>query len=152
MRNLLIVVLVLALAASAGARSIEGSYVTLLSPGSISPGETYMFEFEVYNASTDTEWLTEILITRPAFDMFVAGGPAAVGSDADGVYGDMYGNEYCYVRVEATVANQLYGIPIYWCLKGDIWGEPPHEVCGCFEIEVSPVEEQSWTNIKAMFR
>ena len=172
MRNLLIVVLVLALAASAGARSIEGSYVTLLSPGSISPGETYMFEFEVYNASTDTEWLTEILITfpdgyiinegsmafdeiaagRPSFDMFVPDGPTAIWSDNDGGYGEIYGNEYCYVRVEATVANQLYGIPIYWCLKGDIWGDPPHEVCGCFEIEVSPVEEQSWTNIKAMFR
>ena len=65
MRNLLIVVLVLSVAVSAGARNMEGSYVEMLSPASIAPGETFLFEFGVYNASLDSEWLTDVLITFP---------------------------------------------------------------------------------------
>ncbi len=100
MRNLLIVVLVLAVAVSAGARSIADSYVELLEPLSVSPGETYTFTFGVYNASLDTEWITDVLITvpdgwvidegsmsyvpivedpiRPSWDMMVPDGPTAM--------------------------------------------------------------------------
>ena len=174
MRNLLIVVLVLAVAVSAGARSMEGSYVELLDPPSISPGATYVFEFGVYNASTDAEWATDILITfpdgwvitedsmtyvpivvdpiRPSWDMVVPDGPTAMWLDNDGGYGELYGDEYTTMTVEVTVATQLYGIPIYWCIKGDIYGDPPHEVCGCVELQVTPLEESSWASIKAMYR
>ena len=172
MRNLLIVVLVLALAAFASAREIEGASVELLSPGAISPGETYLFEFWVQNDSQDAEWLTDVLITfpdlwtvntasmgydeiaagRPSWDMIVPEGPTAMWLDNDGGYGEVYSTEGTRVFVEATVAGQLYGIPIYWCLKGDIWGDPPHEVCGCIDLQISGVEQESWTNIKAMFR
>ena len=172
MRNLLIVVLVLSVAVSAGARNMEGSYVEMLSPASIAPGETFLFEFGVYNASLDSEWLTDVLITfpdgwvinegsmsyvevaagRPSWDMMVPDGPTAMWLDNDGGYGELYGDEYTTVSVEVTVSDVLYGIPIYWCVKGDIWGDPPHEVCGCCELEVSPVEEQSWASIKAMYR
>ncbi|MCK4511367.1 hypothetical protein KAW64_06480, partial [bacterium] len=65
MRNLLIVVLVLAVAVSAGARSIADSYVELVLPEAICPGETHTFTFGVYNASTDNEWITDVLITFP---------------------------------------------------------------------------------------
>ena len=174
MRNLLIVVLVLAVAVSAGARSIADSYVELLAPASISPGETYTFTFGVYNASTDTEWITDVLITvpdgwtidegsmsyvpiipdpiRPSWDMVVPDGPTAMWLDNDEGYGELYGDEYTTVSVDLTVATQLYGIPIYWCLKGDIWGDPPHEFCGCIDLQVTPVEESSWASIKAMYR
>ena len=174
MRNLLIVVLVLSVAVTAGARSIEGSYVELLSPSSISPGSTYTFEFGVYNASLDAEWLTDVLITfpdgwiinegsmsyvpivadpiRPDWLMTVPDGPTAMWLDNDGGYGEMYGDEYTTVSVEVYVATQLYGIPIYWCLKGDIWGDPPHEVCDCVYLQVTPVEETSWASIKALYQ
>ena len=174
MRNLLIVVLVLSVAVSAGARSVEGSFVELVSPAAISPGETYTFTFGVYNASTDSEWLTDVLITvpdgwgidessmsyvpivadpiRPDWAMMVPDGPTAMWLDNDGGYGELYGDEYTTVSVDLTVAAQLYGIPIYWCLKGDIWGDPPHEVCGCIDLQISPVEEQSWSSIKALYR
>jgi len=174
MRNLLIVVLVLSVAVSAGARNMEGSYVELLEPASISPGETYTFTFGVYNASTDSEWLADVLITvpdlwsidagsmsyvpivadpiRPSWDMMVPEGPTAMWLDNDGGYGELYGDEYTTVSVDLTVGAQLYGIPIYWCLKGDIWGDPPHEVCGCIDLQISPVEEQSWASIKALYR
>ena len=174
MRNLLIVVLVLSVAVCAGARSVEGSFVELLDPAAISPGETYTFTFGVYNASTDSEWLTDVLITvpdlwsidagsmsyvpivadpiRPSWDMMVPEGPTAMWLDNDGGYGELYGDEYTTVSVDLTVGAQLYGIPIYWCLKGDIWGDPPHEVCGCIDLQISPVEEQSWTSIKALYR
>ena len=165
MRNLLIVVLVLAVAVSAGARSIADSYVELLSPATISPGETHTFTFGVYNASTDIEWITDVLITfpdgwivyegsmsyvpivadpiRPSWDMRL---------DNDGGYGELYEDEYTTVSVDVEVATQLYGLPIYWCLKGDIYGDPPHELCGCIDLQISPVEESSWASIKAMYR
>ncbi|MFH1690285.1 MAG: hypothetical protein ABIE42_08610 [Candidatus Eisenbacteria bacterium] len=38
-----------------------------------------------------------------------------------------------------------------WCLKGDIWGEPPHGVCGSIDIRVTPVEVSTWGAIKAMY-
>ena len=174
MRNLLIVVLVLAVAVSAGARSIADSYVELVAPLAVVPGETHTFTFGVYNASTDAEWITDVLITvpdgwvidegsmsyvpivedpiRPSWDMMVPDGPTAMWLDNDGGYGELYGDEYTTVSVDIAVAAQLYGIPIFWCLKGDIWGDPPHEVCGCIEFEVSPVEEQSWASIKALYR
>jgi hypothetical protein len=174
MRNLLIVVLVLSFAVSAGARSMEGSYVELLEPAAISPGETMTFVFGVYNGSTDTEWVTDVLITfpdlwvvhegtmsyvpivedpiRPSWDMVVPEGPTAMWLDNDGGYGEIYGDEYTTVSVDATVSDQLFGIPIYWCIKGDIYGDPPHEICGCVDLQITPVEETSWSNIKAMYR
>lgn len=174
MRNLLIVLLVLAVAVSAGARSIEGSYVELLAPSAISPGETMTFEFGVYNASTDTEWVTDVLITfpdgwiidegtmayvpivadpiRPSWDMIVPDGPTAMWLDNDEGYGELYGDEYTTVSVDVYVSDTLFGLPIYWCLKADIWGDPPHEVCDCIELMITPVEEQSWAGIKALYR
>jgi len=172
MRNLLIVVLVLALAAAAGARSLEGSYVELLAPGAVALGETYTFEFGVYNGSQDAEWVTDVLITfpdgyvinegsmsyvelatgRPSWDMYVPDGPTAIWEDNDGGYGEIYGDEYCYISVEATVAGTDWQIPIYWCINGDIWGDPPHEVCGCIDLQITAVEEDTWTGIKALFK
>ena len=174
MRNLLIAVLVLSVAVSAGARSLEGSYVELLVPpeGIIVPGETNTFEFGVYNASTDAEWVTDVLITfpdqwvidessmsyvevaagRPSWDMMVPDGPTAMWLDNDGGYGELYGGEYTTISVDVMVATQLYGLPIYWCIKGDIYGEPPHEVCDCIYLQATPVEEASWASIKAMYR
>ena len=174
MKHLLIAVLILSVAVSAGARSVEGSYVELLSPASVAPGESYTFEFGVYNASTDVEWITDVLITfpdgwvidessmayvpivadplRPDWAMTVPDGPTAMWLDNDGGYGELYGDEYTTVSVDVYVATQLYGLPIYWCLKGDIYGEPPHEICDCIELQITPVEEQSWAGIKALYR
>ncbi|MCK4511363.1 hypothetical protein KAW64_06460 [bacterium] len=174
MRNLLIVVLVLAVAVSAGARSIADSYVELVAPTAIVPGETYTFAFGVYNASTDSEWITDVLLTfpdgwvidegsmsyvpiipdpiRPSWDMLVPDGPTAMWLDNDEGYGELYGDEYTTVSVDVAVATQLYGTPIYWYLKGDIWGDLPHELCGCIDLQISPVEEQSWASIKALYR
>jgi hypothetical protein len=170
-RYLPIVVALLALAVSACARGLEGSSVELLSPASISPGQTYTFEFSVQNASPDNEWIADVRVTfpdgyvisagsmsyveivpgRPAFDMLVADGPTAVWEDGDGSYGEIWDDECCRVSVEATVAPQLFGVPIYWCLQGDIWGDPPHESCGSIDVRVTPVEASSWSAIKSLY-
>ena len=140
MRHLLIVLLVLSVALSAGARSIADSYVELVSPAAISPGETYTFTFGVYNASQDTEWITDVLITvpdgwmivdgsmsyvpivadpiRPDWAMSVPEGPTAMWLDNDGGYGELYGDEYTTVSVDLVVADQLYGIPIVLAPEG----------------------------------
>ena len=166
MRSLLIVVLVLAVAVSASARSLEGSFVELVSPASVSPGATYTFVFDVWNNSVDTEWIMNVLITfpeasmafdeisagRPSFDMYVPDGPTAIWADNDGGYGEIWDGEVCRLYVEATVATQLYGIPVFWCLQGDIWGDPPHEVCDCIDLQTTPVEDATWSAIKSLYR
>ncbi|MCK4409137.1 MAG: hypothetical protein KAW67_03580 [Candidatus Eisenbacteria sp.] len=63
--------------------------------------------------------------------------------DNDSRDGELGGDDYTTVSVDLTGATQLYGIRIYWCLKGDIWGDPPHEVCGRIDLQVAPVEESS---------
>ncbi len=173
MKNLLIVLAILALAVPTFAREIEGAYVDLVSPAAdeLVPGETMTLQFIVQNDSQDAEWITDVHIAFPdgfvlhqstmAYDDIVPGRPSwdmyvppvdhtAIYEDNNGGYGEVWDIEMTYVYIDVTVPDQLYGC-IYWSLWGDEWGGEPHWVCGCIDIGFSPVETVTWGAIKAMY-
>jgi hypothetical protein len=169
MKKLLVVLLVIAFAAPAMARDLTGSYVTLVDPLFVNPGETYTFTFYVWNNSPDVEWIADISIVfggfyecyeatmghdhaSAVFDMTVEGTSRCWWKDGDGGYGEIYDGEGCHIWVDATVPVFDSEDTIMWELYGDIWGDPPHYVTGCIDLAVTGVEESTWSAIKAMFR
>jgi len=174
MKRLLFACVLLLVAAPAGAE-VEGASVTLLSPSVVVPGQTYTFQFLVQNASSDGEAIADVAVSFPdGFTLF----PATMAytplvpdplrpdwtqyvppvdhtgrwDDANGGSGELFSAEGTDVRIDVTVATELYGTPIFWCLWGDGTGAEPHQICGCIDLDVSPVEGASWTTIKAMYR
>ncbi|MCD4689915.1 hypothetical protein K8S17_00475 [bacterium] len=171
MKQLLIVVCILALAVPALAgRSIEGSYVELVSPTDPMPNTTYTFTFYVWNNSFDTEWITDVFLAFPdgyvldamsmayddpnpglfVWDMVVEG-QIAKWLDGDGGYGELYDQVGTNIYIDVTTPDVVAG-EIYWELFGDIYGDEPHYVDGSILMGFTPVEEATWTGIKAMYR
>jgi hypothetical protein len=167
-------VIVLTLAGVASA-SIGGASVNILSPTAVVPGQTYMFRLWVQNASTDGEAIANVQVSFP--DGYTLHEPSMyyipisvsplrpswtksippvdhTGQwiDNNGGTGELYATEGTEIGIEVQVAQQLYGIPIYWCLDGDGTGQGPHRVCGCIELSPSSVENTSWSVIKAIYR
>jgi hypothetical protein len=174
MKKLLIAIAILAIAAPAMAREIEGAFVDLVDPAAneLIPGATMTLKFIVQNDSSDAEWLTDVHIAFPdgfvlhestmAYDMIVAGRPSwdqyvppvdhtAIWEDNNGGWGEVYSTEFTHVYIDVTIPDQLYGC-IYWSLWGDEYGDEPHWVCGCIDVGFSPVEDATWGAIKAMYR
>jgi len=152
---------------------MDGAYVSLTSPAAVVPGQTYVFAFVVHNGSTDGEYIANVQISFPdGYTLFpatmsyvpiVAGRPSwdmtvptvnhtAIWSDNNGGLGEIYPTESTSVSIQATVADEHYGIPIFWCVEGDGVGADPHEHCGCIDLTVNPVEARSWSSIKALYR
>ncbi len=175
MKVLAIALLVLALAVPAAARDIANATVTLLSPTTVSPGNTYMFVFFVQNASPDAEWITNVEIHfpfgpgttanqgsmgytliatgRPSWTMTVFPTvPTCVWADNNGGYGEIYSTEGTDVWVDVTLPPVMTGTQIQWELWGDGFGAAPHYVTGYINVIVTAVEEQTWTAIKSMYR
>ncbi len=151
---------------------MSGGHVTMTSPGMVVPGQTYTFTFTVQNNSTDGESIANVQITFPdGFTLFggtmsfvpiVAGRPSwdmmvptidhtGLWTDNNGGIGEIFPNESTTVSIDVTVADVLYGIPIYWCVDGDGVGAEPHQNCGCVDLEVNPVDVTSWSSIKALY-
>ncbi len=174
MRTLLVLfaIAILAIPAWAG-REIENAEVTLVAPTSMAPNTIYTFEFWVQNASSDAEWITNVEISFPdgftlypetmGFDEIVAGRPSwdmyvppidhtAIWEDNDGGYGEIYSLEGTMVRIDCLTPDTFYTDCIYWHLQGDLYGAEPHEVCGCIDFVVTPVEHVTWGSIKALYR
>ena len=106
--------------------------------------------YEVYNASSDTEWLTDVELAFPAGwtvacksqDEAESGGntinftcnPAGnllSYDDNDGSYGEIYGLctwGFC-VDVTAPSSNP-HPATMNWNLVGDAYGDPPHFISG----------------------
>jgi hypothetical protein len=76
----------------------------------------------------------------------------AIWEDNDGGGGEIVPSEGTTVSIDATVAAELYGTPIFWCVQGDGAGGNPQDVCGCVQVAVSPVQNESWTAIKSLYR
>jgi hypothetical protein len=173
MKHLLTVLCVLALALPALAgRSLEGSYVELVSPTDPMPNTTYTFTFYVWNNSLDVEWVADVWLTFPdgyvlnaatmaydnpnptpslfVWDMMVAG-QTAQWNDGDGGYGELYDQVGTNIYIDVTTPAVVTG-EINWELFGDIYGGEPHYVDGSILLGFTPVEESTWSGIKAMYR
>jgi hypothetical protein len=173
-RSTAIALLVLAVALPAVAE-IDGASVSLISPGVVVPGQTYTFSLMVQNASSDGEAITNVTVSFPdGFTLFpatmtytpIVAAPVRPDwtmyvptinhtgrwDDANGGLGELFATESTTIAIDVTVASQLYGIPLFFCVWGDGTGAEPHQVCGCVYLSVSPVEVTSWSTIKAMYR
>jgi hypothetical protein len=158
MRNVLVVLAIVALAAPAFARNLGDSYVEIISPLQISPGNTYTFEFEVWNGSTDGESLILVEIYFFGYEVY----PETMGSDPTFAVMAWYDHPlyqahwgggptippqtFGSVWVDATVLEEFD--PCFWYqLQGHYATIAEGVTCAA----VSPVESVSWTAIKAMF-
>jgi len=172
MRSIAVALLALAVAVPAVAE-IDGASLTLFSPSLLIPGQTYTFDFVVQNASSDGEAIssihvgfpdgftlfestmtvTPIVPGRPDFTMYIPPiDHTGIWEDANGGMGEIFALESTHITIDATVATVLYGTPIFFCINGDGTGAAPHQVCGCVDLVVSGVENESWSTIKAMYR
>ncbi len=171
-RSVIALLLVLAIACAASA-NLDGCLVMMTSPTEVLPGGTYTFSFWVQNESQDGEGIAtiqisfpdgytifegtmacdEIVVGRPSFDMYIPPiDHTAIWEDNNGGTGEILPTEGTTVYIDATVADVSYGTPIFWCVQGDGTGDEVHEVCGCIQVAINPVEELSWTSIKALYR
>ena len=128
--------------------------------------------FTVQNASSDTEWIASVEIhfpggvlhletmgheilaaPRPNFTMTVWPTiPTATWTDNNGGWGEIYSTESCDVWVDWTAPSPIDPAVITWELWGDIFGAEPHYVTGTIQLLVTPVEERTWSSIKAFYR
>jgi len=172
MSRLLVVLLALTIALPLTAREIDGATVTLVSPISVTPGATQTMLFTVQNASSDYEWIASVEIhfpggvlhqetmghemlsaPRPNFDMNVWPTiPTATWTDNNGGYGEIYSTESCDVWVDWTAPSPIDPAVITWELWGDVYGAEPHYVTGSIQLVVTPVEQRTWSSIKAFYR
>lgn len=172
MSRLLVVLLVLALSMPVMAREIANATVTLVSPAYVTPGITQTMLFTVQNASSDAEWIANVEIhfpggtlhqetmghqmlstTRPNFIMTVFPTvPTAQWADGNGGWGEIYSTEACDVWVDWTAPAPIEDPTLIWELWGDVYGAEPHYVTGTIQMFVTPVEQSTWTSIKALYR
>jgi hypothetical protein len=137
-------------------REIDGAYVEALD--SYKPGMTMDITFHAANASSDAEWIDEIVLYFPlecdvitSTDFEVVGqtryleyegqtGPGAtvVYWNWDGGYGNMYSSDEALATV--TIAfdpEKADDISMMYTMSGDDWGDPPHDITGYLTIPVA---------------
>lgn len=143
-------------------KSIAGSTLTV-DVSEFSPGATENWTFTVSNASTDAEWLTDVIITFPSTVTVnsatnLVGGSGGeltpdntsgsgititwhgVNSSNDGL---IHGAETAVATVNVTIAPaQTTSISLPWQLNGDVYGSEPHILTGSMDIAagIPPVE------------
>ena len=145
-----------------GSKSIEGSTLTL-DATEYAPGTTVNWTFTVTNASIDTEWLKEVIVTFPAgvtvnsATNFVGGSGGDLIPDlttgtgitiswfgeSDYGYGLIQDSESATATVNVTISTGLTTpIILSYTINGDIWGAEPHTLSGEISLACSapPVE------------
>jgi hypothetical protein len=169
-----IVVACIVVFAAVAAADMTGAYVSLVAPTEVVPGHTYTFIFWVWNGSADGELLSNVQVSFPdgytlfpetmGYDFIQPGRPdwdmtvppidhTALWTDGNGGSGEVWASEGTQIYIDVTVADVLYGIPLFWCVEGDsIDAAEPHEYCGCIDMTTSPVEASSWASIKTLYR
>ncbi len=183
MKKLLLILTLFAITASPALadRSIDGSYVDLLSPSFpyvFTPGQPFTSEFYIFNASTDTEWISEIWLTFPAcftvtngwwspdagasspfgfgFDVTGSSDNEAYFWDLDGSWGEIYGGEggRFYVEVMVGTGCECGPAEIDWYLQGDVYGSDPHQMTGYLNTHIceqTDTDQSDWSTIKALY-
>ncbi len=147
-------------------RSIEGSTLSLDLP-EYSPGTTLDLIFSVHNASSDDEWLTDVVIHFPAgvsvnsVSDFVGGSGGDMSPDqisGDGITITWHGsasNGFGYIHpdesaegiVNVSISPALFGeLGFPYEIHGDIYGGEPHSLYGTITVpqEVPPI---SWLSL-----
>jgi Peptidase family C25/Propeptide_C25/Peptidase family C25, C terminal ig-like domain/FlgD Ig-like domain len=133
-------------------RSIEGSTLTCDAETYI-PGQTVTWNLEVYNNSSDAEWLTDIIIDFPpgvsvisatdftgaSGDLIYNGvngsGASVEWNDPNGGWGEIHGNESATASVTVDIdPNQTGDIDLNWTLMGDDYGSTPHQLNGTITL------------------
>jgi len=145
-----------------GSKSIQGSTLTL-NATEYTPGTTVNWTFTVTNASTDTEWLKEVIVTFPAgvtvnsATNFVGGSGGDLIPDlttgtgitiswfgeTDYGYGLIQGSESATATVNVTIGALLTTpIVLPYTINGDVYGAEPHTLSGEISLACSllPVE------------
>ncbi|HOE55480.1 MAG TPA: gingipain R, partial [Candidatus Cloacimonas acidaminovorans] len=149
-------------AKTTGSKSIAGSTLTL-NADEYTSGTTVDWTFTVTNASTDTEWLKEVIVTFPAgvtvnsATNFVGGSGGDLipdlttgtgitiswfGTGSNG-WGVIHGSESATATVNVTIsAGLVTTIVLPYTINGDIWGAEPNTVSGEISLACSlpPVE------------
>ena len=148
-------VFLMSAAPSAALKSVSGSNVSCAQI-EFSAGTTIDLDIEVYNASTDAEWLTDVDITVPAgvtvnsATSLTGGsaplafiGPVGAGVTAnwhgnDGTWGALHGSETASGTVNVTFDAGLTGDLVFgWTVTGDDYGSTPHSLSGSFTLSAS---------------
>jgi hypothetical protein len=166
----LTVALALTLAAVASNADLEGSVVVLVSPeGVIDPGETYDYVLRLDRDSSSEEYVTEIHITYPpgmlpitytwGYQELEPGRPTfnqwsyletVSWWEQDTVNGGVHSGESMEFWVTVSTSDQLppgaEGF-IGWRIEGNQSGVAE----GLVKVE-TPVDAQSWSRIKSLYR
>ncbi|MFH2142021.1 MAG: T9SS type A sorting domain-containing protein [Bacteroidota bacterium] len=147
-------------------KSISGSYIEC-DQNYITTGVPVVLSFEVFNGSTDSEWLKDIFINFPtgvyldSATNFTGGSGGAMvydgttgeditvnwhGEDGSG-WGNIHGGEYAYATIYLTVDTSIINdIIIAYTLMGDIYGATPHTIVSSFIItNLGP--QQTWVSL-----
>ena len=168
-RAIVLALLLVVIMASSASASIDGSTVTLLSPLTFLDSSTlYQFVFNVDNGSYSSEYIRTIRIVFPyglgtysqasmGYDEIVYGRPSFSTSVSvttctwsDTYSGGIHMMEDCDIWVQCltfpNVPQDAFAY-IAWELEGN-WGDTES---GSIMI-LTPVEQQSWGSIKALYR
>ncbi|HOY84745.1 MAG TPA: C25 family cysteine peptidase [Candidatus Syntrophosphaera sp.] len=155
-------------AASDADKSIAGSTLALDATNYL-PGTTVDWTFTVTNASTDSEWIKDVIISFPAgvtvnsATNFVGGDGGDLTPDVtsgSGVtvtwhgegssgWGVIYGNgDSASATVNVTIGTGLGGdLTLPWILNGDIYGSEPHTLDGSIVLaeDLPPI---AWLSVQ----
>jgi len=131
-------------------RSILGSYLSV-DPASYIPGTTQDLEISVYNASTDSEWLKEIILNLPTGIIInsvsdMTGGSAAMTPTSEGNtitwfgetssgWGIIQGSQTGIATINVSIpAAQSGDLAFTYTINGDIYNAEPHTVSDIFVL------------------
>jgi hypothetical protein len=119
---------------------------------------TMDIEFHAVNASSDAEWIDEIVLYFPtgcdvigstdfdvvgatrylAYDGSTGDGAAVTYWNWDGGYGNMYSTDEALATVTIAFApDKADDITMMYTMSGDDWGSPPHDITGYLTIPVA---------------
>lgn len=157
-------------ASSSQDKSITGSTLAM-APGTYLPGTTVDLTFTATNASTDSEWMEDVIITFPT-GVTVNNATSFTGGDGgdmtpdvtsgNGVtitwhgettsgWGVIYGNgDSATATVNVTIGSTVGGdIALPWTMNGDVYGAEPHTLSGSITVteDVPPIE---WLSVLPM--
>ena len=147
-------------------RSVVGSYITA-SPNYFYRNDTSTWEFMVYNASPDNEWLKQVDVKFPeGFEVIEISHLVDIGNDTLHVTGEpgfgaeftffgvtaqnwglIVGGEYGFFNVLGYVVPEISDdIIIEYEIYGDIYGSAPHQIDSTLKL-INYGDKINWLSI-----